>query len=397
MTQSLRDRNRRSLLRAGLATAGIASFPGLLRAADPIRIGFLGPVSGPLAFVGQTNQNCLALAVDEINAAGGIGGRKLEVIAEDTQMSTKVALDKARKLYGNDRVEVITGLVLPSEREAALSVAAAERKLVLYPNFDEGRCHPNLLTTGLAANQSIVPAVGWLVKNVGKTGYALVSDIGTNREQTVPILKTSLERQGGKFLEALYFPFGTRDFGPALQQVKAADPAFVWHSIGDDPITLVKQYKSFGMKPQLITSIMHESIAAATDGDAVGALSVESYFMSIDNPANRKFLSSYTARYKEFVKGRFVRGNAVVLPHGERTYVAIKVWAEAVRLAGSTDLDKVRSALSRVEVAVPRGVVKVHVPTGHLLCESQIGRVQPDNAVEPVARFGVIEPQCAKS
>lgn len=394
MTHRTDTVSRRTVLRAAVATAGIASFPGILRAADTLKIGFLGPLSGALAFVGQTNQNCLALAVDEINAAGGVSGRKLEVIAEDSQMSTKVTLDKARKLFGKDGVDAITGMVLPAEREAVLSLASAEKRMVLYPNFDEGRCHLNLLTTGLATNQSVVPAIGWLMKNVGKTVYALVSDLGTNREQLVPQMKAALEREGGQLVGVQYFPFGTRDFGPAFQQVKAANPASVWHAIGDDPITLVKQYKSFDMKSQLVTSIMHESIAAATAGDAVGALSVESYFMSIDNPANRKFVDSYTQRYREFVQKRFVRGKAVVLPHGERTYVAARVWAEAVRIAGGTDLAKLRAAFSKVEVEAPRGTVTVDPESGHLLCDSLIGRVQADNSVDTVARLGRIRPLC---
>jgi ABC-type branched-subunit amino acid transport system substrate-binding protein len=395
MTHRTNTVSRRTILRAAVATAGIASFPGILRAADTLKLGFLGPLSGALAFVGQTNQNCLALAVSEINSAGGVAGRKLEIVAEDSQMSTKVTLDKARKLFGKDGVEAITGLVLPSEREAVLSLASTEKRMVLYPNFDEGRCHPNLLTTGLAINQSVVPTMGWLVKNVGKTVYALVSDLGTNREHLVPQMKAALEREGGQLVGVQYFPFGTRDFGPALQQVKAVNPASVWHAIGDDPITLVKQYKSFNMKPQLVTGIMHESIAAATAGDAVGALSVECYFMSIDNPANRKFVDSYTARYREFVQKRFVRGKAVVLPHGERTYVAAKVWAEAVRIAGGTDLAKLQAAFSKVEVEAPRGTVRIDAASGHLLSETLIGRVQADNSIDTVARLGRITPQCA--
>jgi branched-chain amino acid transport system substrate-binding protein len=393
MSRSQPGLTRRKLIGATAASAGALSFPAILRAADTVKVGFLGPLSGALAFVGQTNQNCLTLAVEEINASGGIGGRKVEVVAEDSQMSTKTTVDKARKLIASDLVEAITGCVLPSEREAILSIAAPAQKMVLYPNFDEGRCHPNLLTTGLATNQSVVPAVGWLAKNVGKSAYALVSDLGTNRQFFVPMLKAALEAQGGELAGVQYFPFGTRDFGPALQQVKAANPAMVWHAIGDDPVTFVKQYKSFEMKPQLVTALAHESIAVATEGAAVGALSTESYFMSIDTPANRKLLDTYTARYSDFAR-RFVRGKAVVLPHGERTYVAAKVWAEAARSAGSTEIGKVRAAFARVELAAPRGPVRVETATGHLLCDSLLGRVQPDNGIETVTRLGVIPAQC---
>jgi branched-chain amino acid transport system substrate-binding protein len=384
---------RRSILGAAAAIAGLWSTPAPLRAAQPIKIGFLGPLSGALAFVGQTNRNCLALAASEINAAGGVAGRPIEIVTEDSQMSSKTALDRARKLFTSDGVDAVTGMVLALEREAAISVAVAANKMVIHPNFDEGRCHPNLITTGLAVNQ-VAPAIAWMCRNIGKTLYVLASDLGTVRDILVPQIKAAMEREGGQLVGAQFFPFGTRDFGPALQQVKAANPAIVWHGIGDDPITFVKQYKSFGMKPQLATQVMHESIAAATDGDSVGALSVESYFMSIDTAANQKFLDAYTERFRSFVAGRFVRGRAVVLPHGERTYAALKVWAEAVGKAGSTDAAKVRDALSRVEVALPRGTVRV-AASGHLLCETLIGRVLKDNAIEVVARAGVVTPQCS--
>ncbi|MGH8429432.1 MAG: ABC transporter substrate-binding protein, partial [Solimonas sp.] len=274
----LRKVTRRTALKGlGGSAAGFVSalgFPAILRAADTVKVGFLGPLSGALAFVGQTSQNCLNLAVSEINEAGGIGGRKLEVIAEDSQMSTKVTLDKARKLYQSDGVIALTGLVLPSEREAALSVAVQAKRFVFFPNFDEGRCHPNLICTGLASNQSTIPMVQWLTKNVGKTAYVIASDLATNRDVFVTAFKAELEKQGGRLVGVQFFPFGTRDFGPALQQVGAAGPDLVWHAIGDDPITFVKQYHSFGMKPQLVTPLVHESIAAATEDASIGNIGV---------------------------------------------------------------------------------------------------------------------------
>lgn len=395
MASKRTDATRRSILRAAAAGAGLWAVPTILRAAESIKIGFLGPLSGALAFVGQTNRNCLMLAVSEINAAGGVGGRQIEIIAEDSQMSSKVTLDRARKLFSSDGVEAITGMVLPLEREVVISAAVAAKKMVLHPNFDEGRCHPNLLTTGLATNQIVGPAMAWLAKNVGKSIFVLASDLGTNRSDLVPQIKAAMERQGGQLIGVQFFPFGTRDFGPALQQVRSANPDIVWHAIGDDPITFVKQYKSFGMKPQMATQVMHESIAAATDGDSVGVLSVESYFMSLDNPVNQKFVDTYTERFRSFVSGRYVRGKAVVLPHGERTYVALRLWAEAANKAGSTDPAKVREALSKIEMTLPRGSVRVDIASGHLLSETLIGRVQRDNAVEIAGRGGVVTPQCA--
>lgn len=388
---------RRSALKGlGAAGAGVATgigFPAIVSAADVIKIGFLGPLSGALAFVGQTNQNCLTMAVAEINEAGGIGGRKLEVVAEDSQMSTKVTLDKARKLFQSDGVVAITGPVLPSEREASLSVAAQAKKYVLYPNFDEGRCHPNLIVTGLSTNQGTIPMVQWLTKNVGKSAYLIMSDLATNREISAASFKTELEKQGGKLLGVQYFPFGTRDFGPALQQVAAAKPDMVWHAIGDDPITFVKQYHSFGMKPQLVTPLVHESIAAATEDASIGNIGVESSYMSVDTAANRSFVDGYNKRYAAFTPRR-VRGKVVILPHGEKTYVAAKLLAEAIKLGGGTDYESLRKGFGQAVLEAPRGTVRVDLGASHLTCDTLVGKVMPDRGIDVIARLGPIAPVC---
>jgi branched-chain amino acid transport system substrate-binding protein len=388
--------NRRRLLLAGAAsTAALIGAPAILRAAEVVKIGFLGPLSGPLAFVGQTNQNCLTLAVDEVNAAGGAAGRQIEIVTEDSEMSTRTTLEKARKLFGPDGVAMITGTVLPSEREAILTVAASAKKLLFHPNFDEGRCHPRLVTTGLTINQSVNPAIEWLASNAGKSIYVLASDLGTNRDVLVPAIKTSIEAKGGKLAGVQFFPFGARDFGPAFQQVRESGADIVWHGIGDDPVTFVKQYKSFEMKPQLATNLIHESIAAATEGAAAGGLSVEDYFMSIDTPSNKAMLAAYDKRFAASVR-RTVRGTTVVLPHGERTYVALKLWADAVRRAGSLDTDKIRIVFPQVEIEAPRGNARLD-SSGHVICEALLGRVQPDNGIETIADLGNLPAQCVAS
>jgi len=391
MTYRHRRINRRALL-TYTAAATIAG-PAVVRAADPVKIGLLAPLSGALAMVGQTNRNCLTLALEEINAAGGMLGRKVEMVAEDSQMSTKVTVDKARKLITADGVVALTGTVLPSEREAALQVAASAQRLVIHPNNDEGRCHANLLTTGLANNQSTDAAIAWLAKNVGKRLYFISSDVGTSRSVVEPGIKASLAKAGGTLVGAQYFPFGTRDFGPGLQKVKDENPDAVVHLIGDDPITFVKQYRSFGLKPALMSPIAHESINAACDGAAVGTLAVTNYFMSLDNAANRKFLDTYSARYADFTPRR-VGGKVAMLPHGQDTYAGARILAEAARLAGSLELAKLKAALPGVSLDLPTGPVKVAPGGTHLLTPTYIGRAREDHTFDVLADLGAMPPTC---
>lgn len=385
---------RRLLLRGGAVALAAGTASALVRAAEPVKIGLLAPFSGPLARVAQTNRNCLQLAVEEINAAGGLLGQPLEILAEDTQMSAKVALDKARKLLTGDGVAMVTGMVLPFEREAALQVAASAQRLVIFPNFDEGRCHPHLLTTGLSSNQRVDPLIEWAARNTGKAMFVLASDIGSNRQVLVPQIQAAIERSGGKLLGTRFFPFGTRDYGPVLHQLQTLAPDVVWHSIGDDPVSFVKQYRSFGMKPQLITDIAHESLAMATEGASTGTVGVSPYFMGVPTPENQSFLAAYTRSFAATTPLR-VGGQVVMLPHGEATYTGAKLFAAAVAQAGRIDAAAVRSALQGLSVRVPRGTVEVAAGGSHLKGATLIARARADSSFQLLTVAATANAICA--
>jgi branched-chain amino acid transport system substrate-binding protein len=382
-----------TLLLGATASFATSAISPLAQGAEPLKIGVLAPLSGPLTRVGQTNRNCAALAVDELNAAGGLLGRQLQLSVEDTQMSTAVTLEKARQLFMRDDVAMITGMVLPSEREAALQAARSVHRLIVYPNFDEGRCDPQLLTTGLSASQRIEPLIAWLMRDGGRSVSAVVSDIGSNRKVLIPQLQAAVARHGGKFIDVYWVPFGMRDYGAVLQRVASANPQIVWHSIGDDPVTFVKQYRSFAMKPQLATDIAHESLSIATAGASTGTIGVSSYFMSIANPQNESFLSRYTARYADAHDPR-LDGRAVVLPHGENTYAGIRLFAEAVKSAQSLDADRVKAALSTVSVALPRGTTGVSHDGAHVLCPTRIGEALANDSFSLLESTGALTPVC---
>jgi ABC-type branched-subunit amino acid transport system substrate-binding protein len=386
--------NRRALLKvAGASVAATMGFPAIVRSSAPVRIGLLSPLSGPLAFVGQTAQNCMTLAIREINASGGILGQEVEMIAEDSQMSTSASIDKSRKMISRDGVAMITGMVLPGELQAALQVASAANRMVFFPNFSDGRCHPNRLSIGLQPNQTIEPLTRWVVENVGKKVFVISSDLTNFRTVSVPKIKAGFEAAGGAMLGAQFFPFGTRDFGPVLQQARDANPDVIWHYIGDDPATFIKQYRSFGLKQQLVSEIFNEPLNVHTAGASTGTVGVSSYFMSLTNPANAKFLGDYTTAFTDFTDQR-VAGKVVMHPAGESTYVAAKIFAEATQIAGSFEMDKLKSGLETVSLDLPRGPVKVAVAAGHLLCQSYIGRVSADSSVEILVQSPPLAPVC---
>jgi urea transport system substrate-binding protein len=384
--------DRRTLLRSGaaglVAASGGLGFPALVQAKDKLKIGFHTALTGLETILGETQLNCFKLAVEEINAAGGAGGREIEYIVEDNQTSTRGAIDKTRKFIFNDKVDVIIGMITSLERAAALSVSAPAKKLVIYPTYYEGgECQRYLACTGQIPNQSIDPFVPWILENVGKSVYILGSDYAWP-QKTAESIKAAFAKVGGKTLGSEFFPFGTQDFGPALDRIRAAKPDVVWELFaGADAVSFVKQFSSYKPGGQLLTNGLDELFTTSVDGTNVEGIIVnQSYFTTLPSKANAAFLQRYRAR---FGKERFV--NAIA----EATYDAVWLYAEAVKAAGSVDTEKVIDALGSVAFEAPQGSVRMDASNQHMLTNSIIGRCRKDGLFDIVKNFGPIKPMVA--
>jgi ABC-type branched-chain amino acid transport systems, periplasmic component len=368
---------------ATVAAAGIGA-PAILRAADKVKIGFLSALTGLETILGETQLNCFKLAVDEINAGGGAGGREIEYVVEDDQTTTKGAIEKARKLLSQDKVNVIIGLIASLEHVAVRSVTTPAKRLLIYTTYYEGGvCEKYFVATGQVPNQQIEPMTKWLTKNVGKTVYVLGSDYIWPRKSTEAV-EAAFQANGGKMVGAEFFPFGTQDFGPALEKVKAANPDMVWIMVaGADGVTALKQYRSFGMTPQLVSHGLDEIYSFAHPDLTAGSISNQAYFMGLDNPKNKEFVASYQKKF-----GADKPINAI----GEAAYDAAWLYALAVAKAGSTEDDKVIAALGQVEFEAPQGHVNINVQTNHMVCNSILARGKPDKSWETIENFGQIPP-----
>jgi ABC-type branched-subunit amino acid transport system substrate-binding protein len=368
---------------ATVAAAGIGA-PAILRAADKVKIGFLSALTGLETILGETQLNCFKLAVDEINAGGGAGGREIEYVVEDDQTTTKGAIEKARKLLSQDKVNVIIGLIASLEHVAVRSVTTPAKRLLIYTTYYEGGvCEKYFVATGQVPNQQIEPMTKWLTKNVGKTVYVLGSDYIWPRKSTEAV-EAAFQANGGKMVGAEFFPFGTQDFGPALEKVKAAKPDMVWIMVaGADCVTALKQYRSFGMTPQLVSHGLDEIYSFAHPDLTAGSISNQAYFMGLDNPKNKEFVASYQKKF-----GADKPINAI----GEAAYDAAWLYALAVAKAGSTEDDKVIAALGQVEFEAPQGHVNINVQTNHMVCNSILARGKPDKSWETIENFGQIQP-----
>jgi ABC-type branched-subunit amino acid transport system substrate-binding protein len=380
--------DRRTLLKAGTAGAVGAAVAGRWTGdadaqEDAIKIGFLTALTGLETILGETQMQCAELAVEEINAAGGVLGRQLTLLIEDDATDPRVTVEKANKLMKQDQVDVIVGMITSAERNAAVSVTAREQELVIYPTYYEGgHCEKYLVCTGQIPNQSIDPFVPWIFENVGSTFYVAGSDYVWPRD-TAKALRTAVEAAGGQILGEEYFPFGTTDFSSVFNRVRDAQPEVFWTMMaGSDAVAFVKQYASTGLGIQVCSNGLDELFGASVP-EMVGTISNQSYFMTLDTPANAAFVEAFQAKF-----GAEKRINAI----SEATYDAIYLYARAVEQAGSTDVDPVLAAFSEVEFDAPQGTVNIDPRNQHMITNSIIGRATDEGMFDIIENFGQIPP-----
>lgn len=387
MTSTLMNR-RTTLKRLGAGGVAASAFslgmPSILRAQDgPITLGFLSDMTGLETILGETQLNCFKLAVSEINNGGGIGGRQVKFLTEDDQTTTFGAIDKTRLLI-NDNVDAIIGLITSLTETAARSVTTPAKKLLMYTTYYEGGvCERYFFSTGQIPNQQIIPSVDWLTANEGKTTYVIGSDYVWPRK-SAEVIKSAMEAKGGKVLGADFLPFGTQDFGPVFERVRAANPDFVWVMVaGSDLITCLEQYKSFGFKQQLFSNGLDELFSYFHPELTTGALSNQAYFMGLQNDRNTAFKKAY---------GDMFGANKPINAIGEATYDAVYLYKLAVEKAGTTETEAVINALSQVEFDAPQG--KVNFAANNVMrSNSHLARGKADGQWEVIKDFGQIDPE----
>ena len=379
---------RETLEKAGRGAAAAAiptfSMPSILRAADgPIKLGFLSGLTGLETILGETQLHCFELAVSEINSAGGIGGRQIEFVVEDDQTTTRGAIEKARKLIAGDEVDATIGLIASLTHVAARSVTTPAKKLLIYSTYYEGEvCERYFFSTGQVPNQQIVPSVEWLTANEGKTTYVIGSDYVWPRKSAEAV-KAAMEAKGGSVLGEDFLPFGTQDFGPVFDRVKAANPDFVWVMVaGSDLITCLKQYQSFGFKQQLFSNGLDELFSFAHPELTAGTISNQAYFMNLDTEKNKSFKKAY---------GDMFGADKPINAIGEATYDAVYLYKLAVERAGTTETEAVIDALGQIEFDAPQG--KVSFAANNVMRSNSIlARGNDQGHWDIIENFGQIDP-----
>ncbi|MFM0187051.1 substrate-binding protein [Paraburkholderia nemoris] len=359
-------------------------------AADPIRIGVAVGLSGANSVVAPAVVQSSQLAVDEINAAGGIMGRQLQLDITDDASGAVGAQKAYDTLVFQKNVDAIISMETSAARNAALPIVARGKKPFVYTSFYEGRsCSPWMYVNGWVPEQQVAPVVDYFAKSKGAKTFYLVGNDYVFGRGMLGFTRKYIEEHGGKVVGEEYLPIDGTDWTPILSKIRAAHPdALISATAGGAPnVSLAKQLKGSGMTLPYGNLAIDEGTAKSMGDVATGMYMSGSYLTGIDTPGNKKFLAAMDKKF----------GKDLKTPNelSEPQYEAFFLYKAAVEKAGSTDADKVIKALGQVSFDGPRGPVAMN-RSRHTPLAMRLGQIQADGSIRILQTFPNVDPgaQC---
>ncbi|MFC3442209.1 urea ABC transporter substrate-binding protein [Sphingobium rhizovicinum] len=351
---------------------------------DSVSVGVLQSLTGTMAISEITVKNAEMLAIEEINAAGGVMGKKINALVEDGASDPSTFAQKASKLIESDGAVTVFGGWTSASRKAMLPVFERTKNLLWYPvQFEGNECSPNIMYSGAQPNQQALPALEWAVAQGHKSYFLVGSDYVYPRTANL-ILKKHIEKGGMQVLGEAYVPLGGTDFSGVIAKIAQAKPAMIINTLnGDSNVAFFKQLQAAGISTKTMP-VMSFSIGEQ-EAKAMGAALVEgsyaawNYFQSLPGDANAKFIAAYQAK--------FGKDAAITDPmvHG---YLDVYAWKAAVEKAKSFDPEAVRkAAVTLGGFDTPMG--KVSFAANHSLTQkAYIGKLKADGQFEIIADSG---------
>lgn len=363
---------------------------GLAVTDTEVVVGQLHSATGTMAISETGSIQAERLAIDEINASGGILGRKIKIIQEDGASDWPTFAEKSKKLLINDKVAAVFGCWTSASRKAVLPIFEKENGLLYYPTFYEGlEQSKNVFYTGQEATQQILAGLDWLVKEKkAKTFFLIGSDYIWPRTSNKIARKHIENVLKGTVVGEEYYPLGHTQFGSLINKIKLKKPDAVYAIVvGGSNVSFYKQLKAAGVTSQkqtLLTISVTEDEMLGIGGENVeGFYAAMKYFQSLDNGNNKSFVQKFKGKYGK---------DAVIGDVTQAAYLGPWLWKAAVEKAGSFDVDKVVAASPNLELkSAPEGYVKVH-PNHHLWSKLRIGQAMPNGQFKVLYESGLIEP-----
>ncbi|MBL8477384.1 urea ABC transporter substrate-binding protein [Methyloversatilis sp. XJ19-13] len=388
-----------AMMMPGMALAQAAQFPTAkvnttkLAVTDTeVVVGQLHSATGTMAISETGSIQAEQLAIDQINAMGGVLGRKIRVIKEDGASDWPTFAEKSKKLLVQDKVACVFGCWTSASRKAVLPIFEKENGMLYYPTFYEGlEQSKNVIYTGQEATQQILYGLDWAAKEKKAKTFFLVGSDYIWPRTSMKIARKHIESVAklGKVAGEEYYPLGHTNFNSLINKIKLAKPDCIFAAVvGGSNVAFYKQLKAAGItadKQFLLTiSVTEDEVLGIGGENIAGFYSSMKYFQSLDNANNKAFVEAFKKAYGP---------KSVIGDVTQAGYLGPWIWKATVEKAGSFDVDKIAAASGGIELkTAPEGYVKVH-ENHHLWSKARIGQAQLDGQFKVVAESPeLIEP-----
>ena len=345
-----------------------------------IRVGILHSRTGAMTISEKSMVDGEMLAIEEINAKGGLLGRRIEPIIADGKSDWPTFAKEAERLITQEKVCTIFGCWTSASRKKVMPVVERYNHLLIYPMAYEGlEESPNIIYTGAAPNQQVIPAVKWSYDTIGKRIF-LVGEDYVWPHSVNAIIKDELTALGAELMGEEYIFFGSSDVDRAVKKIVETQPDVILSAVvGDSNIAFYKALQEAGIKPEKIpvvsVSIGEDELRKLPAKEMAGNYCAWDYFQSIARPENQAFVKKFKARYGKD------RVTADVI---ESAYVSVLLWAQAVQECGSADVHNIREAMRGQSLDAPEGVVSIDPETQHTWRSFFIGKIRADGQLDIV-------------
>ena len=371
------------------ALTGAVAISNIALAADTIKVGVLHSLSGTMAISETTLKDTMLMLIDEQNKKGGLLGMQLEPVVVDPASNWPLYAEKARELIEKDKVAAIFGSWTSVSRKSVLPVIEELNSVFFYPVQYEGEeSSKNVFYTGAAPNQQAIPAVDYLINDLGIERWVLAGTDYVYPRTTNKILEAYLKAKGvaPEDIMVNYTPFGHSDWQSIVSDIskfgsKGKKTGVVSTINGDANVPFYKELGAQGISsadiPVIAFSVGEEELSGIDTAPLVGHLAAWNYFMSVDSEANESFIESWHA----FIKDE----DRVTNDPMEAHYIGFNMWVKAVEKAGTTDSQAVQDAIIGVSVPNLTGGLSAMMPNHHISKPVLIGEIQDDGQFEVVS------------
>jgi urea transport system substrate-binding protein len=376
-----------------IAAAVLMQWSVSILAQDTIKVGVLHSLSGSMAISETTLKDTVLMMIEEQNKAGGLLGRQLEAVVVDPASDWPLFAEQTRELITQEGVDVIFGCWTSVSRKSVLPVIEELNGLLFYPVQYEGEeSSKNVFYTGAAPNQQAIPAVDYLMNEIGAERWVLAGTDYVYPRTTNRILEAYLKAKGVADEDIMinYTPFSHSDWQTIVADIQrfgstGRKTAVVSTINGDANVPFYIELGNQGVSaediPVIAFSVGEEELSGIDTAPLVGHLAAWNYFQSVYSDTNEEFIDTWHS----FIGNQ----SRVTNDPMEATYIGFKMWAEAVEAAGTTDVDAVEQAMIGLEVPNLTGGTAVMNKNHHLSKPVLIGEMLGLDGIDTCSDTGL--------